>query len=173
MRMTEGLDEGPILLSEPVPILHDDTAATLHDRMAEVGAELLAGALAALARGPMVEHPQSEEGVTYARKITPAEARIDWDRPSVEVDHHIRGLSPAPGAWFEALTPRGPVRVKALMSRLSSRSGPPGEVLDDRLAVACGQGSVRLLRVQREGRAPQDAEDFLRGLPIAAGEPLG
>jgi methionyl-tRNA formyltransferase len=173
MRMTEGLDEGPILLSEPVPILHDDTAASLHDRMAEVGAELLAGALKALERGPVIEHPQGETGVTYARKISPAEARIDWERPAVEVDRHIRGLSPAPGAWFEALTPRGPVRVKALMSRLSGGGGLPGETLDDRLAVACGTGAVRLLRVQREGKGPQAAEDFLRGLPIAAGEPLG
>ncbi|HTI68113.1 MAG TPA: methionyl-tRNA formyltransferase [Caulobacteraceae bacterium] len=172
MRMTEGLDEGPILLSETVPIAHDDTAATLHDRMAEVGAELLGGALRALERGPVVEEPQGQDGVTYARKISPAEARIDWDRPAVEIDRHIRGLSPAPGAWFEALTPKGPVRVKALMSRLSTGSGAPGEALDDRLAVACGQGAVRLLRVQREGRGPQDAEDFLRGLPIAAGEPL-
>lgn len=173
MRMTEGLDEGPILLSEIVPILHDDTAATLHDRMAEVGAELLAGALRALERGPVVEHPQGADGAVYARKITPSEARIDWDRPAVEVDRHIRGLSPFPGAWFEALTPKGPVRVKALMSRLTSGAGSPGEALDDRLAVACGQGAVRLLRVQREGKGPQEAEDFLRGLPIAAGEPLG
>jgi methionyl-tRNA formyltransferase len=173
MRMTEGLDEGPILFSETVPIFHDDTSATLHDRMAEVGAELLAGALRALERGPVLERAQAEEGVTYAKKITAAEARIDWDRPAVEVDRHIRGLSPFPGAWFEALTPKGPVRVKALMSRLAGGSGPAGEAIDDRLAVACGQGAVRLLRVQREGRAPQDAEDFLRGLPIAAGEILG
>lgn len=173
MRMTEGLDEGPILLSETLPILSDDTAGTLHDRMAEVGADLLGGALAALERGALLDQPQATEGVTYAAKITPAEARIDWDRPAVEVDRHIRGLSPAPGAWFEALSTRGPVRVKALMSRLTSGAGPPGEALDDRLAIACGQGAVRLLRVQREGKGPQDAEEFLRGLPISAGEPLG
>jgi methionyl-tRNA formyltransferase len=173
MRMTEGLDEGPILLSETVPIFHDDTSATLHDRMAEVGAELLGGALAALERGPVIEHEQAEEGVTYARKITAAEARIDWDRPAAEVDRHIRGLSPFPGAWFEALTPKGPVRVKALMSRMAGGQGPAGEVLDHGLGIACGQGAVRLLRVQREGKGPQDAEDFLRGLPIAAGEILG
>ena len=173
MRMSEGLDEGPILLSESLPILADDTAATLHDRMAEVGAELMAGALAALARGPVAEYAQAEEGVVYAPKITALEARIDWDRSSAEVDRHIRGLSPAPGAWFEVLTPKGPVRVKALMSRLASGSGPAGEVLDDQLKVACGQGAVRLLRVQREGRGAQDAEEFLRGLPIAAGEVVG
>jgi methionyl-tRNA formyltransferase len=173
MRMTEGLDEGPILLSETVAIQADDTAQTLHDRMAEAGAELIANALAALERGPMAEHPQAEEGVTYARKITPAEARIDWERSAQDVDRQIRGLSPAPGAWFEVLTEKGPVRVKALMSRLSSGNGPPGEALDADLKVACGSGSIRLLRVQREGRAPQDAQEFLRGLPIAAGEPLG
>jgi methionyl-tRNA formyltransferase len=173
MRMTEGLDEGPILLSETVPIFHDDTFVTLHDRMAEVGAELMAGALRALERGPVIEDAQSEEGVTYAHKITSAEARIDWDRPAAEVDRHIRGLSPFPGAWFEALTPKGPVRIKALMSRMAGGQGPAGEVLDDELAVACGQGAVRLLRVQREGKGAQDAEDFLRGLPIAAGEILG
>ena len=172
MRMSEGLDEGPILLSETIQIQPDDTAQTLHDRMAGVGAELMAGALAALARGPVAEAPQAEEGITYARKITADEARIDWEKSAQEVDRHIRGLSPAPGAWFEVLSTRGPVRVKALMSRLSSGSGPPGETLDDRLKVACGQGAVRLLRVQREGRGPQDAEEFLRGLPIAAGEPL-
>jgi methionyl-tRNA formyltransferase len=173
VRMTEGLDEGPVLFSEPLAIAADDTAGSLHDRMAEAGAELIAGALAALARGPVAEHPQSPEGVVYARKISPAETRIDWEQGAQEVDRHIRGLSPAPGAWFEALTPRGPVRVKALMSRLSAGSGPPGQVLNDRLEVACGHGAIRLLRVQREGRGPQDADDFLRGLPIAAGEPLG
>jgi methionyl-tRNA formyltransferase len=173
MRMSEGLDEGPILLSETVPIHADDTAATLHDRMAGVGAELIANALAALARGPVAEHEQAEDGVTYARKITPAEAGIDWELSAQEVDRHIRGLSPAPGAWFEVLTPKGPVRVKALMSRLTTGEGPAGEVLDDTLKVACGRGAVRLLRVQREGRGSQDAGDFLRGLPIAAGEQLG
>jgi methionyl-tRNA formyltransferase len=172
MRMSEGLDEGPILLSETVPIHADDTAAVLHDRMAEVGADLIGGALAALARGPVAEHEQAEEGVTYARKITAAEARIDWELSAQEVDFHIRGLSPAPGAWFEVLTAKGPVRVKALMSRLSAGDGPPGQALDDELKVACGRGAVRLLRVQREGRGPQNAEEFLRGLPIAAGEPL-
>jgi methionyl-tRNA formyltransferase len=173
MRMTEGLDEGPVLLSETVSIHPDDTAATLHDRMAEVGAELLANGLRVMESGGLDEHPQAAEGVTYARKISADEARIDWERPAMEVDRHIRGLSPFPGAWFEVLTARGPVRVKALMSRLSQGSGPPGEVLDDRLKVACGQGAVRLLRVQREGRAAQEADEFLHGLPIAPGEPLG
>jgi len=111
---------------------------------------------------------QAETGVTYARKITAAEARIDWDRSAAEVDRHIRGLSPYPGAWFEALTSKGPVRVKALMSQVAAGVGAPGAVLEgEDFRVACGQAAVRLLRVQREGRAPQDGEEFLRGLALA------
>lgn len=168
MKMSEGLDEGPILASETVAITAEDTAATLHDRLAVVGAELLAGALRALAAGPVVLDPQAEEGVTYARKITAAEARIDWERPAQEIDRHIRGLSPFPGAWFEALTPKGPIRVKALMSQVTAGQGAPGQVLEgEGLRVACGQAAVRLTRVQREGRGPQDAEEFLRGVALA------
>ena len=169
MRMTEGLDEGPVLLSETVPIEYDETAATLHDKLALAGAALLPRALAALERGGLAETPQAAEGVTYAKKIRPAEARIDWSRPGPEVDRHIRGLSPFPGAWFELPGDKGPVRVKALMSRVSPAAGVPGEVLDDRLLIACGDGAVRLLSVQREGKGVQDAETFLRGLPVAAG----
>jgi methionyl-tRNA formyltransferase len=169
MRMTEGLDEGPVLLSETVPIAFDETAATLHDRLALAGADLLPRALAAVERGGAHETPQPDEGVTYAKKIRPAEARIDWSRSAAEVDRHIRGLSPFPGAWFE--TPGG-VRVKALMSRVSPAAGRPGEVLDDRLLIACGEGAVRLLSVQREGRAAQDAEAFLRGFALREGAVL-
>lgn len=115
-----------------------------------------------LERGEATETPQAEEGVTYAHKITPAEARIDWSRPAREVDCAIRGLSPAPGAWFEL---EG-LRVKALLSRLGQGSGAPGEVLDDQLLIACGEGAVRLLTVQREGRGPLAAEDFLRGQAV-------
>ena len=107
--------------------------------------------------------------MTYARKIKPAEARIDWSRPATEVDLHIRGLSPFPGAWFEASSEKGPVRVKALLSRVEDASGPAGQTLDDGLLIACGSGAVRLLRAQREGKAAQDAADFLRGFPVAAG----
>jgi methionyl-tRNA formyltransferase len=168
MKMSEGLDEGPILASETVAIAADDTAATLHDKLAAVGAQLLAGALRALAAGPVVLDEQAPAGVTYARKITAAEARIDWERAAQEVDRHIRGLSPFPGAWFEALTPKGPVRVKALMSQPAAGQGAPGEVLDgDGFRVACGQAAVRLTRVQREGRAPQDGDEFLRGMTMS------
>ena len=168
MQMSEGLDEGPILLSETVPIAPDETAATLHDKLAPAGAELIVGALRVLAAGAQVLHAQAEEGVTYARKITSAEARIDWDLTAAEIDRHIRGLSPHPGAWFEALTPKGPVRVKALMSMPAAGLGAPGEVLEgDGFRVACGQAAVRLIRVQREGRGAQDGEEFLRGMTMA------
>lgn len=173
MRMSEGLDEGPILLSEVLPIRPDDTAASLGDRMATVGAALWPRALAAIERGGATETEQAGEP-TYAKKITPAEARIDWIRPAAEVDAHIRGLSPFPGAWFEAPSPEGPVRIKALMSQISLRGeGAPGEVLDGDLRIACGQGVVRLTRVQRAGKAAQSPDEMLRGFPIAPGTVLG
>jgi methionyl-tRNA formyltransferase len=173
MRMTEGLDEGPVLASETLRIGPLDTAGTVHDRMAVVGAELLARTLEAAARGEAVEVPQPADGVTYARKIRRKEARIDWTRPALEVDRKIRGLSPFPGAWFTLAADRGPVRVKALLSSCEDAEGAPGEVLDGRLLVGAGGGAVRLLRVQREGRGPQDAEAFLNGTPVAAGARLG
>ena len=173
MRMTEGLDEGPILLSETVPIAWDETAATLHDKLAGAGASLLPRALASVERGAQHETPQAEEGATYAKKITSKESRIDWSKPAPEVDRRIRALSPFPGAWFEAPSERGPVRVKALMSRISPAAGHPGEVLDDELLIACGDGAVRLLSVQREGRGVQDAGTFLRGFVLPAGTLLG
>jgi methionyl-tRNA formyltransferase len=173
MRMSEGLDEGPILLSETVRIDALETAGSLHDRLAPIGAHLLPRALAAIARGGQIETPQSSEGVTYARKIRRSETRIDWRRPAAEVDRRIRGLSPFPGAWFLAPSERGPVRVKALLSRIEEGEGEPGTVLDDELLIACGDGAVRLLRAQREGRAAQDAEVFLHGFPVAAGGRVG
>ena len=173
MRMSEGLDEGPILMSEQVRIDRLETAGSLHDKLAAVGARLLPVALAAVERGGAVETPQAVEGVTYAKKIRSAEARIDWTRPAAEVDAHVRGLSPFPGAWFEAPSDKGPVRVKALLSRLEDHDGTPGEVLDDNLLIACGDGAVRLLKAQREGKGAQDAETFTRGFPIAQGTVLG
>ena len=173
MRMSEGLDEGAILLSELLPIQRDDTAASLSERMSTVGATLWTRALAAIERGGVTETPQVGEP-TYARKITPTEARIDWTRSAAEIDHHIRGLSPFPGAWFEAPGPDGPVRVKALLSCLSSEgSGAPGELLGGDLLIACGDGAVRLLRVQREGKAQQSPADFLNGFSLPLGTILG
>lgn len=171
MQMSEGLDEGPVLLSETVAISPRDTAATLSERMAHVGAGLWPRALAALERGGGQPVEQAGEP-TYAKKISPAEARIDWTRPAREVDAHIRGLSPFPGAWFEVDSDEGPVRIKALMSGLAEGSGPAGTVVDDALTIACGAGAVRLERVQRPGKAAQSAEDMLRGFAIPAGTVL-
>jgi len=173
MRMTAGLDEGPVLGSATMRIGPLDTAGTLHDRLAPAGAALMVQAIDAVARGEMKPVPQIEDGATYARKIRPAEARIRWDRPAERVDRQIRGLSPFPGAWFLTPHERGPVRVKALLSTAEDGEGEPGEVLDDNLLIACGRGAVRILRAQREGRATQDAAGFLRGFPLARGQRLG
>jgi len=172
MRMSLGLDEGDVLATETVRIGPLDTAGTLHDRLAEAGARLLPPTLAAIEAGTAVETPQAAEGVTYAKKPRPAEAGIDWSPPAAEVDWPIRGLSPFPGAWFTAASDRGPVRVKALLSRVEHGAGPAGSTLDDSLLIACGEGAVRLLRAQREGKSAQDAADFLRGFPVATGTAL-
>ena len=153
-----------------MPIGPTDTTGDLHDRLAEMGAALIGDVLDRL---PLPAAPQPSEGVTYAQKIDKAEARVDWTRSAAEVDRLIRGLSPFPGAWFEAPSAEGPVRIKALLSSTADGSAAPGTVLDDRLTVACGSGAVRLLRVQREGRAAQSAEDLLRGFPLPAGAVLG
>lgn len=172
MRMTEGLDEGPVLASETVRIGPLDTAGAVQGRLAMVGARLLTHALALVEDGQATQTPQATEGVTYAKKIKPAEARIDWTRPAAELDRHIHGLSPFPGAWFEAPSEKGPVRIKALLSALDEGEGAPGEVLDDNLLIACGTGAVRLIQVQREGRQVQDGPTFLRGFALPVGARL-
>jgi len=173
MRMSEGLDEGAILLSEILDIRADDTAASLGERMSHIGAALWPRALAAIERGA-VEGTEQVGEPTYAKKITPAEARIDWSRSAAEVDAHIRGLSPFPGAWFEVPGEDGPVRIKVLMSRVApDGAGAPGQVLDGGLRIACGEGAVDLLRVQRAGKAAQSAEEMLRGFPLPPGTVLG
>ena len=168
MRMDEGLDTGAVALMERVTIGPNITAGELHDRLAVVGADLMARTLAALERGSLAFKSQAEEGTTYAKKIENAETRIDWSKPAATVHNHIRGLSPFPGAWFEL----GGVRVKALRSERADWSGKPGTTLAERLTVACGDGSVRLLEVQRAGAKAMKAEDFLRGTPVAAGTAL-
>jgi methionyl-tRNA formyltransferase len=167
MRMEAGLDTGPVLLRGRTAIGAGETTGGLHDRLARMGADLVVEALAGLET--LVPAPQPDEGVTYAQKIDKAEARIDWSRPAAEVDRLIRGLSPFPGAW----TWIGGERVKLLASRMSEGRGAPGEVLDDALSVACGQGAVQLLRLQRAGRGAQDREAFLRGMPVPPGTLLG
>jgi methionyl-tRNA formyltransferase len=173
MRMTEGLDEGPVLATATVRIDALETAGTLHDRLAAAGADLIVKTLPGIEAGTAVATPQAEEGVTYARKINAKFARLDWTKPGPVLDGKIRGMSPFPGAWFELPTDKGPVRVKALLSAFEDETGEPGVTLDDRLLVATGEGAVRLLRVQREGKGPQDADVFLRGNPVPAGTKLG
>ena len=167
MAMEAGLDTGPVLLREAVPIGAEDTAGDLHDRLSVLGAALIVEALDRLDR--LVAEPQPETGVTYADKIDKAEARIDWTRPAAEVDRLIRGLSPFPGAW----TTTGGERVKLLGSRLADGRGRPGEVLDDALTVAGGSGAVRVTRAQRAGRGAQESGAFLRGWPLPPGTVLG
>lgn len=162
MAMEAGLDTGPVLLHEAVPIGPDDTTGDLHYRLAALGARLI---VAALARSGLRPEPQPAEGVTYAAKIDKAEAQIDWTRPAVDVDRQIRGLSPFPGAF----THFGDERIKALRSRLVEGDGPPGTALDDRLTVACGSGAVRIDALQRAGRAPADAAEVLRGFMVPRG----
>ncbi len=173
MQMEAGLDTGPVLLSEVVPISPEDTAGTLHDRLMVTGAQLWPRALAALERGSLEAAPQDEAGATYAAKITREEARIDWTQPADVVANRIRGLSPFPGAWCEWPLEDAAVRVKVLFARPETGEGAPGEILDDRLLVACGDGAVRLTRLQREGKAALDAADFLRGVKAQAGMRLG
>ena len=169
MRMTEGLDEGPVLAQTEILIEPAETSGSLQDKLSLAGAPLMVATLRAVERDAARESPQSPNGVTYARKIRPKEARIGWENPAEEVDRAIRGLSPMPGAWFAAPTGRGPVRVRALLSRVEAVAGAPGEVIDEGFLVACGAGAVRILRAQREGREPQPAAQFLRGFPLPPG----
>lgn len=162
MRMDEGLDTGPVALVDEMPIGADMTTGELHDRMMLVGADLMGRALAALERGSLTFTPQSEAGVTYASKIDKAESRIDWSKPAAEVHNLIRGMSPFPGAWFELDLGGQPTRVKAIRSTMGAGSGVPGTILPD-LTIACGDGAVRLVTVQREGKGAMDAATFLRG----------
>src|SRR3954451_19514627 len=162
MKMDVGLDTGDVAMAERLAITDNMTALDLHDRLSRLGADLMVRAMAALDRGGLQLKQQSEDGVTYAAKIDKAEARIDWTRPSREVLRHIHGLSPFPGAWAELEN----ARVKILRCELAKGAGAPGEVLDDHLTIACGEGAIRLIELQREGKARMQAADFLRGVPL-------
>jgi methionyl-tRNA formyltransferase len=171
MRMDEGLDTGPVCLSEPVEIGSGMISGELHDTLAERGAKLMVEALAAVARGTLRCTPQSEVGVTYAAKIDKGETGIDFSRSAREVHNHVRGLSPFPGAWL-TVGDKGE-RIKVLRTGLAAGSGAPGTILDDALTVACGEGAVRLLELQRAGKKPMTAAELLRGFPLAAGTRIG
>ena len=160
MQMEAGLDTGPVLTRARTPILPEDTTATLHDRLSQMGADLI---VQTLARMPLPATAQASDGVTYAQKIDKSEARIDWTRPAAQIDRQIRALSPFPGAW----TMVGAERIKLLQSRVVAGQGQPAEVLPG-FTIACGEGAVQIITAQREGKRPMPAAEILRGLTLPA-----
>jgi methionyl-tRNA formyltransferase len=169
MKMDEGLDTGAVALMEQLAIGPDETAGELHDRLMLAGAHLMVEALGWLENGGLTLTPQAAEGATYARKIDKAETRVDWRRPAVEVHNAIRGLSPFPGAWSEIDIGARAERLKLLRATMDDGAGAPGAILDDRLAIACGTGAVRLIELQRAGGKPVAAGEFLRGAKLKQG----
>jgi methionyl-tRNA formyltransferase len=169
MKMDAGLDTGDVAMAERIAVTDAMTASDLHDALAKVGAGLMVRAMAALERGEMKLTPQDVQGVTYAAKIGKDEARIDWKRPAREVLRHCHGLSPFPGAWSEIELDGQPVRLKILRCELAAGRGAPGEVIDTDLTVACGDGAIRIVELQRAGAKPMTAEVFLRGARLPKG----
>jgi methionyl-tRNA formyltransferase len=169
MRMEEALDTGPVALSERVSIGAETTAGELHDTLSSIGARLMARALDLLSREALTFTPQSATGITYAEKISKSEALIDWSRDAADLHNLVRGLSPYPGAAFFADLGKGTERIKVLRSLASTARGEAGEILDDDLTIACGRGALRLVEVQRAGRAPMSAAEFLRGARLPCG----
>jgi methionyl-tRNA formyltransferase len=166
MKMAAGLDTGDVAMAERMAITDAMTAADLYDALAPLGADLMVRAMGALERGRLQLTRQGEDGVTYAAKIEKAEARIDWNKPARAVLRHIHGLSPFPGAWCEMASEGEQVRLKVLRCAMADGAGVAGDLLDDQLAVACKDGALRILELQRAGKAPMKAEDFLRGTPL-------
>ena len=172
MKMEAGLDTGPVGMVETLAIDPDMTAGELHDRLAPLGADLMARALAALSRGALQFTPQAEEGMTYASKITNAECKFSWARPAQQVHDLVRGLSPFPGAYAEVDLGKGPERLKVLRTARAGGAAEPGTLLDDEGTVACAVGAVKLLQVQRAGGRPMSGVEFLRGARLSAGAKL-
>ena len=166
MHMDKGLDTGPICLARDIAIAPNTTAGDLHDILSKAGAEVMVAALTKLQAGDLSEVPQSPDGVTYAAKITKAEARIDFTRSVTDAVNHIHGLSPFPGAWFEVDAGGKPERIKVLRAALGPGAGRPGTVLEGALTIACGSGAIALLEVQRAGKRPVSAAEFLRGFRL-------
>ena len=172
MQMDAGLDTGPILLSAPELIHMDDTSGALHDRLSQLGARLMVETLDALTTGKLMPQAQPDTGVTTATKIGKEEGRINWRQSARELDCHIRGLTPAPGAWFIAPQNGRGVRLRVLRACPAEGTAPAGAVLDHQLTIACGAGALRITELQREGRGPSDAAAFLRGFALPAGTHL-
>ncbi len=173
MRMEEGLDTGPVGMVEKLAIGPDMTAGELHDALSRLGADLMARAVAAMARGSLTFTPQPEQGVTYAAKIGNAEAEIHWNEPAKSLHDRIRGLSPFPGAFAMVDLGKGPERLKLLRSRLDDGAGEPGAILDADGLIACGNGALRLVSVQRAGKGIVSGAEFLRGARLGPGDRLG
>ncbi|HXP95674.1 MAG TPA: methionyl-tRNA formyltransferase [Telmatospirillum sp.] len=165
MQMDEGLDTGAMLLADRLPITASTDAASLHDGLSALGARLIVAALATLETGGLTATAQPAEGVTYAAKLAKDEGRLDWTRPAVQLERAIRAFTPWPGAWFD----HAGERFKVLAATVVEGTGTPGTLLDARLSVACGEGALRLLKIQRSGKGPLDADAFLRGYPMATG----
>ncbi|MCH8862885.1 MAG: methionyl-tRNA formyltransferase [Proteobacteria bacterium] len=168
MQMDAGLDTGDLLRAEGIAVAPEDTAGTLAAKLAALGAKMIVDVLEELAAGALTPTPQPEDGATYAKKIDKAEARIDWTSPASDIDRLVRAMNPAPGAWFEV----DGTRIKILAGEISSARGAPGEVLDNRLTIACGEGAYRAITVQRAGKGAMAATDMLRGTSIATGKRL-
>jgi methionyl-tRNA formyltransferase len=166
MKMDAGLDTGDVAMAERVAITDRMTVSDLHDALAPLGADLMVRAMGALEKGALQLKKQSNDGVTYAAKIEKAEARIDWNKPARAVLRHIHGLSPFPGAWTEIGGEGDVARVKILRCELAKGSGAPGDALDDQLTIACGEGAIRIIELQRAGKAPMKSAEFLRGTPL-------
>lgn len=165
MRVEAGLDTGPVLLAESVPIAATATAGTLHDALAELGARLMVEAVAGIVQGTLAPQPQPEDGITYAARIGLGDERLDWTKPAIELERAVRALAPSPGAWFE----HDGERIKVLAAQVAVGHGEPGAVLDETPRVACGEGALSLLRLQRPGRKPLEGGAFLRGYPLSPG----
>lgn len=172
MQMEAGLDTGPMLLKRSLPITAETSAQALHDALAELGAAMINEALAGLDGGTLSATPQPDEGVTYAAKLEKAEGRLDWYDSAAALERRIRAFTPWPGAFFEVEGAKGRERVKVLQADMRDESGAPGTVLDDQATIACGEGALRLVKVQRAGKAPMDAEAWLRGFDLPAGTVL-
>ena len=166
MQMEAGLDTGPVALTKRVAIGSDTTAGSLHDELAAAGGPLMVEAMAKLEAGDLPLTPQTDDGVTYAAKIKKEETRINWDLPAEQVARHINGLSPFPGAWCEMPFGDKQVRVKILQARVSEGEGPSGELVNDQMTIACAQGAVQLMRLQRAGSKALAREEFQRGNPL-------
>lgn len=165
MQMEAGLDTGPVILRAETDVDASETTASLHDKLAELGAGSINDALGLLKSGEAEPDTQSEGGVTYAKKIEKAEAKIDWAKPAVEIDRQVRGLFPFPGAWTEI----NGERLKVLGGSVVSKTGVAGDVLTDDLVIACAKDAYQIDRAQRAGKGPVSREDLLRGFPITSG----